>query len=145
MARTSSRQVNAYRSKIDAWYIGLFVLVFAVMTGALITAWIADGAMRGAQASFIALGVIGFVAWITWGTSYTLDGHDLIVRAGPLLRRIDVRTITHMEPAHGFARLRSSPALSLDRLMIVYGAGKSVMISPADRDRFLSDLKSRQS
>ncbi len=144
MARTSSRQVNVYRSKIDAWYIGLFFLVATVMIAGVIVAWLTEGTLRSVQGSAIALGVIGFVAWVTFGTSYTLDDHELLVRSGPVFRRIDVRTITSMEQARGYERFRSSPALSLDRLKITYGAGKAVLISPAGRDRFLADLKSRQ-
>jgi hypothetical protein len=37
----------------------------------------------------------------------------------------------------------SSPALSLDRIRIDYGKGKSVMISPLNKADFLLELQSR--
>ncbi|MGA0055127.1 MAG: PH domain-containing protein [Steroidobacteraceae bacterium] len=35
----------------------------------------------------------------------------------------------------------SSPALSIDRIEIIYGNHDSVMISPVDRDRFMAELE----
>jgi hypothetical protein len=35
----------------------------------------------------------------------------------------------------------SSPALSLDRLQIDYGAGKSILISPADKEGFIEAIE----
>jgi hypothetical protein len=39
----------------------------------------------------------------------------------------------------------SSPALSLDRLRIDYGKGRSVMISPRDKQGFLGAMESARS
>lgn len=144
MTRTSSRRVSVYRSKVDAWYIGICALVFVMMTVALVVASKSLDGDKAVVGSVIAIGVIALVAWVTLSTSYTLDDHELIVRSGPITTRIDVRTISSIGPATGAGRLRSSPALSLDRLLIVHGAGKSVMISPADSQRFLTDLASRK-
>ena len=36
--------------------------------------------------------------------------------------------------------MASSPALSLDRLLIVYGVGKVVLVSPKDKEGFVSAL-----
>lgn len=38
----------------------------------------------------------------------------------------------------------SSPALSLDRLRIDYGRGKSLMISPKNKEQFIRDLEARR-
>ena len=35
----------------------------------------------------------------------------------------------------------SSPALSLDRLRIDYGSGRSIMVSPEDKDKFIGDIE----
>jgi len=34
--------------------------------------------------------------------------------------------------------------VSFDRLVIIYGAGKRLMVSPENQQGFLSDLKARQ-
>jgi hypothetical protein len=38
----------------------------------------------------------------------------------------------------------SSPALSLDRLRVEYGRSQWLMISPADKERFLRELNARR-
>ena len=135
MARSSSRPVRVYKSKVDMWLVGILVLsLFAALSGVVI-AGMEDGFMRMAQAGFIMLGVMGFVAWIFLDTAYTLDGRDLIIRSGPFRWRIAVDEITSVE---------SGPALSMDRLEVVYGKGKRIAISPADKEKFLADLRTRQ-
>jgi hypothetical protein len=37
----------------------------------------------------------------------------------------------------------SSPALSLDRLLIRYGGGSEIMVSPADKAGFMAAIKKR--
>jgi hypothetical protein len=49
--------------------------------------------------------------------------------------------------AAGIVHLRdpgTGPALSLDRLRIEYGSGRALMISPAEKQRFLRDLAARR-
>jgi hypothetical protein len=70
---------------------------------------------------------------------YGLDDNHLLVRFGVCRQRIPLSAITEVCPTHNPL---SSPALSLDRLRVQFGPGvfKAVMISPADRTRFLDDL-----
>lgn len=144
MIRSSSRSRQTYPSKVDAWLAGLMILAaLAAITGVVI-AGLEEGVMRFAQGAFVLLGVIGFLVWIFLRTNYTLDDRDLIVRSGPLTWRIPVSEITSVEKAAGFLRARSSPALSMDRLVVRYGKGRKLMISPADQEKFLADLRSRQ-
>jgi hypothetical protein len=51
-----------------------------------------------------------------------------------------LQEISKIEPTHNPA---SSPALSLDRLVIYYNGGKVLMVSPADKQGFMNELKTR--
>lgn len=144
MQRTSSRAIQTYRSKVDLWLVGVLVVAALAALGGLVVSGLEEGALRAAQAGFILLGVFGFIVWVFLQTDYTLDGHELIVRSGPLTWRIPVKEISGVEKATGFLRAGSSPALSMDRLVVRYGKGRKLMISPADQEKFLADLRSRQ-
>lgn len=147
MARSSSRPSRTYRSKVDGGILAILGLAIVAMLAAPITAWLNTGNARAALVGLVMLPAIGFIAWIVTGTSYTLAGRELIVRCGPFRWRIDVSDIRSITPARGIGvrirSSRSSPALSMDRLEIIYGGGKSLMISPAEKETFLKDIASR--
>ena len=83
--------------------------------------------------------VAGIYLGLIFPLRYGLDDTHLIVRHGVCRQRIPLVEISTVYPTRNPL---SSPALSLDRLHVQFGRGffKSVMISPADRDRFLDDL-----
>jgi hypothetical protein len=70
---------------------------------------------------------------------YGLDDTHLLVRFGICRKRIPLVDILEVNPTHNPL---SSPALSLDRLRVQFGPGafQAVMISPAERNRFLDEL-----
>ena len=103
-----------------------------------------EGWLRFIQGAFVVFGVIGLIVWIFLGTNYTLEGRDLVIRSGPFSWRIGIDDITSIEKPSGWVRARSSAALSMDRLVVSYGKGKRVMISPAEKEKFLADLRARQ-
>jgi hypothetical protein len=145
MAR-SPREIPArtYASKVDGWFVGILALSGCAAVAGLIVAGVKESPLRALQGGFILLGVAGFLVWLLRGTNYTLDGRNLIVRSGPLRWTIALDDITSVaKPAHRF-RGNRSPALSMDRLEIIYGAGKRLMISPENQEQFLADLKARQ-
>lgn len=57
--------------------------------------------------------------------------------AGPLRRKVPIGQIISVETTRS---LRSSPALSLDRLLIRYRKNRRIMISPADKAGFLQAI-----
>jgi hypothetical protein len=126
-----------YPSKID-WWLGLVLAVapIACLLGAFAT-------IRAGQGLFVSLGGVAFIAAIYGGLvfpmRYGLDDDTLVVRFGLVRVGIALADITEVRPTRNPL---SSPALSLDRLRIAYGT-KSIMISPADREAFLSDLSTR--
>ncbi len=81
------------------------------------------------------------VVWPTWvllSTGYTIRGEYLLARCGPLRYRIAIEEIRNIEP---IKTLRPGPALSWDKLCIIYGAmNKKLYISPADKYTFIYDL-----
>lgn len=149
MARSSSRPSRTYRSKIDAW-MGV-VLGFAViaMISAPVTAWLKTGNPRSLLVGLVVLPGVAFVIWIVLSTTYTLEARQLIVRSGPFRWRINIDEIKSIAPVRGIGmrmrRGRSSPALSMDRLEIIYSADKRLMISPDEQDAFLKDVAARRS
>ncbi len=130
--------VKTFKSKVDAW----LVIVLAVSTVVLIAGLaatlysrpdpLAVVVMLAATLLFLLL-----VGSILLRTYYRVDAGMLTIVSGPLRRSVAIDQITSVERTRNPL---SSPALSLDRLRIRYGDNKSVMISPADRDRFLKAL-----
>lgn len=136
---------HTYPSKVDRLLVATLGLALAAAVAGLIVTGVQEGPLRAAQGGFIMLGVGGFLVWILRGTNYTLDGDKLIVRSGPFRWTIALADIRSVEKPGGFfGRGRSSPALSWDRLLITYGGGKRLMISPENQQQFLADLKARQ-
>lgn len=76
-----------------------------------------------------------FVCWIFLATYYELRGDELLVRSGPFTWRIPLAEVTGIRES---TSTRSGPALSMDRLEIVYGRGRRLIISPADKARFMA-------
>src|SRR5690606_1532665 len=93
-----------------------------------------------ALAALLLVGVI-LPLWILRSTYYTLDARYLHVRSGPFKWRVPLRDIRAVRPTRSPL---SSPALSLDRLRIEFGRAGSIMISPGDKDRFLTELECRR-
>jgi len=87
----------------------------------------------------IAIFVAGLYCGLVFPMRYGLSETDLIIRNGMCTQRILLSEISEVHPTRNPL---SSPALSLDRLHVQFGKGffKAIMISPADRDRFLDEL-----
>lgn len=59
-------------------------------------------------------------------------------KAGPFSWIVPLREITSIEPTRNPA---SSPARSLDRLLVRYGGGEELMVSPGDKAGFMAAIK----
>lgn len=129
---------TVYASKVDLW---LAALIAAAVLGEVtaVTA-LALSPVEGRWyliALMTALGIV-FPIWIFTTTSYQLAEHELTIRSGPFTWRVPLDSITGVKPTRNPL---SSPALSLDRLEITYGAGRRIMISPRHRTDFLAALE----
>jgi hypothetical protein len=88
----------------------------------------------------VPLGALTLVVWVLLTTRYTLEAGCLGVRSGPfswVIALKDIRAISRTRDPH------TAPALSLQRLRIEYGAGRSIMVSPAEEAQFLAELRAR--
>ncbi|MFR9720872.1 PH domain-containing protein [Aeromonas diversa] len=128
-----------YRSKIDTWLA--VVLVFAVLASlaGAVTALSVEPTALAWPIALVAVTVgAGLPTWLLTTTYYRLEGDALFVSSGPIRLRIPLREIVNITPTNSPL---SSPALSLDRLRIEYGRGKSVMISPRNKEEFIRNLE----
>ena len=142
---TSGRD-TVYPSKVDTWIavlliaVGLMALVsLAVGAYALASGGADPGGAWGWMGSGLFL--VALYALLVWPVNYTLTEDKLVIRFGVVRFRIPYATISEVKPTRS---ILSSPALSLDRLFIDH-TGKTgfAMISPADKESFLTELAER--
>lgn len=127
-----------YRSKTDLWLIALLAIaMIASVFGALVmlstgtpTAWVV--------AAFIIIVGVGLPLWLLLSTRYVLSHNQLRVISGPFSWYVPIARITAITATSSPA---SSPALSLDRLRIDYGVGKSIIISTRNKEQFVKDIE----
>lgn len=128
---------TSYKSRIDAWLLVLLASAMAVSLVAAVVTLSVRSPAAWAIAAFIAFVGCGLPLWILTTTRYSLEHHHLDVRSGPFKWRIPLKDISSVTPTSSPI---SSPALSLERLRIDYGRGRSLMISPRDKGQFIHDV-----
>jgi len=129
---------TVYRSRVDAW-IG--VILAGVPLASLFAAWrLVQAPVAGRWLLAVPILLLGacLPLSILFFTTYRLNDALLRIRSGFFTWNIPLRAISGVEPTNDPS---SSPALSLDRLRVEYGPGKSVAISPLRKDDFLRDLR----
>ena len=133
-----------FNSKVDLWLLILVLGAVSVCIWALAEAWnalLARGPLFTALvAGALTIGIL-LPLWILISLRYFLTDDTLRIVCGPFKWRIAIRDIRAIESTES---LLSSPAMSLDRLRIDYGDGRSVMISPEPRKEFLRQLEHRR-
>ena len=132
-----------FPSKRDGWItvsiVGSSVILFAAAVSVLLS----RGTAGRLLLPLFFLAVAAFSMSLLLNTRYVVDGEELLIRSGPMRWRVDIRTITRVAPTNDPT---SSPALSLDRVRVDYaknGKPKWIVVSPADRDRFIAALRER--
>jgi hypothetical protein len=130
-----------FSSKRDVW-LG-FILFGSIGYGTFLSysAFISEKSGLGESifALLLNLVLILFICWLWFSTYYVLEEKELVIRCGPIHKRIPYREIIS---AYKTWNPLSSPALSLKRINIKYQFG-TALISPKDRDKFLRMLKER--
>jgi hypothetical protein len=132
---------TVFPSKIDATSVA--PIIVAGM-GALAACFVIAGS--GIPVPWLIIGLvllllIAFPVWVLATTNYTLTSNEIAIRSGPFSWKIPFREITGIERS---ASRRSGPALSMERLRIDYGQGKSILISPDNKEAFLRELEARR-
>ena len=122
--------MKIFKSKID-WWFGL-ILVYPIFLS--ITA-----ILKGEWIGFLGLvGVVGFILILSKTTQYIINENQLIVKSTWIVNeRIDISKITKIEKSNS---ILSSPALSLDRLLVRYNKYDEVLISPKEKIEFINEL-----
>ena len=83
--------------------------------------------------SLVFVGIILLISVLFYTTRYTIEGENLLIWR----TKIDIKSIRKIYKTRNPL---SSPALSIDRIAIVYNKFDEVLISPADRAAFIQEL-----
>lgn len=118
--------MKIYRSKIDWW---LMLIVY----GAFVYPVVDGIRMKQYILSLVFIGIILLISFLFYNTRYTIEGENLLIWRA----KIDINSIRKVYKTRNPL---SSPALSLDRLAIVYNKFDEVLISPVERDDFIQEL-----
>jgi len=133
---------TVFEPKRDAWIVAL------IWAGALFCAYGAliqftsPGPFLLKVAVLLFLGSAAvFMVWILYQIDYTLTDDNLVVRCGPIRYGVPLARIDSVRPTRNPL---SSPAPSLDRLLIKWNDGRrKIIISPARKTDFLRELDRR--
>jgi hypothetical protein len=132
---------STYASKVDTW---LAVVMSVAALGALAACAMLLSAPvpRGWMVAIPLFAItVCLPVWLFTTTQYQFQGADLLIQSGPFRWAVPIQEIRAVS---GTRNPLSSPALSLDRILIEYGQGKSIMVSPKDQQGFLAELKARR-
>ena len=141
MTISSTSPSLVFPSKVDAWIAALMIVplgISAVVMGSALRAnppFPAVVLLVGIEVLVLAL-IVGTLR----STRYEVTDREVIVRSPPFRWRIEIESIESIRPSRSPA---SSPALSLDRLEIRYGGGRTLLVSPKDREGFLAAVVAR--
>lgn len=118
--------MKIYKSKIDWWLIILILVVFGYP--------IVDGILSKEYVLSLVFGLILIIFFFLSKTiQYKIDGENLVIWK----TKIDIKTIRKIYRTNNPL---SSPAMSLDRIAIVYNKFDEVLLSPKERDEFINEL-----
>ena len=124
--------MKKYKSKIDLWLIIILTLVFGgiVIISIIKKDWI----------GFIIAIIPTIFIWDMFkSTFYIITEEELIIRCGIFYKLVikitDIRKISESN------ELISSPALSIDRLEILYNRFDTILISPKKKYEFLQSIE----
>lgn len=126
--------IKKYKSKIS---IGLIILIFIVYLISISYLWF-DFKIGG----FITIiSSIIFIVYLFSTTYYIINQTTqlLLIKSGFLVHlTIDIHQIKEIKTSKNWI---SSPALSLDRIEILFNTYDSILISPKEKKQFIKELK----
>lgn len=118
--------VKIYKSKIDWWLIILILGVFGYP--------IVEGILSKEYILSIIFGLILIMFYFLSKTiQYKIDGENLVI----CKTKIGIKTIRKIYKTNNPL---SSPAMSLNRIAVVYNKFDEVLISPKEREEFIDEL-----
>ncbi|MDD5871279.1 MAG: PH domain-containing protein [Bacteroidales bacterium] len=125
--------MEVYKSKIDYRLVGAMYLITLVPTvPALFLAF-------SWTMVVLVLIMLAFASILIFNTKYIVAQETLSIKCGFLpVEKYDIRQIASIRSTN---TIISAPAASLDRIEIRLTTGKSVVISPADKQKFIEHLR----
>jgi hypothetical protein len=126
-----------FRSAVDWWFYAVTAATAVVVALAMFPLLRSGQVGQIAVAGLTALIAVGLPLWLLASTYYRVSAGSLEVRSGPFRWSIPLNEITEVRKSRS---VLSSPALSLDRMEVKYGRGRSILLSPRDRGGFLKAI-----
>ena len=118
--------MKVFKSKIDWWLVVLVLVIFGYP--------IIDGILSKEYVLSLVFGLILLVFYFLSKTiRYKIDSENLIIWN----TKISIHSIRKIYRTNNPL---SSPALSLDRIVVVYNTYDEVLISPREREEFIQEL-----
>ncbi|TDP58568.1 PH domain-containing protein [Flavobacterium dankookense] len=118
--------MKVFKSKIDWWLVVLVLVIFGYP--------IIDGILSKEYVLSLVFGLILVVFYFLSKTiRYKIDSENLIIWN----TKISIHSIRKIYRTNNPL---SSPALSLDRIAVVYNTYDEVLISPREREEFIQEL-----
>ncbi|GDY34438.1 PH domain-containing protein [Acidovorax sp. NB1] len=128
-------------SKVDAWISGIAVAAgFTCLSIAAPMVLFSTSSAERAVLAGVVLVTLVLPIWLLLDTNYTVTGEELRIRSGPFRWSIALSEVRAVSPSRSWL---SSPALSLDRILVQYGVARSVLVSPREKQRFVDCLRER--
>lgn len=119
-----------FSSKKDLW-------LWAIIWGTIIICFL-PLFFEPLVAIFLTLPTAVFLIWLGFSTNYSITDKEILIKSGPIRKSIcikDIKTISSVKNP------LSAPALSLDRLEIIYGDQFNIaLVSPEDKQTFIACL-----
>ena len=133
---------SIFQSKRDFWIVALIWLGAAMAIFGGFAQFSSDAPVWLRIPILVALvALAGLMLWILYGTNYAFTEDLLLVVCGPFRYRVPLSEIESVRPSRN---LLSSPACSLDRVLIEWRGGRRrILISPVAKQDFLQQLDER--
>ena len=130
--------MDVFKSKIDKWL--LICLIFSIVACLLGTSVMLEegGTLFTSIAVITIVAGAGFPLWVFTSTKYIVRKAELKIVSGPFSWVIPVESIKSVEETQSTI---TGPALSFDRLEIIYDEGKMIIVSPVDKMQFIQKLE----
>ncbi len=130
--------MDVFKSKIDKWLLICLILsIIACLLGASVMLE-EGGTLYTSIAVITMIAGAGFPLWVFVSTKYIVKNGNLKIISGPFSWIIPIESIKSVEETQSAI---TGPALSFDRLEIIYDEDRAIIVSPADETQFIQKLE----
>ncbi|OLO37079.1 hypothetical protein BTR23_14190 [Alkalihalophilus pseudofirmus] len=120
-----------FSSKKDLW-------LTLIIWGAILTMVVPTIIDQEVVGLFIALPLAFFMGWLWFATGYTIEDGLIKIKFGPFRKTVHIQDISKINKTRNPI---SAPALSIDRIEIIYGKFSDIVfISPRNECEFVQLL-----